>query len=135
MLWVTLRSLRIVWPSSTGKVGFELDYHHDHEHLCVVLTEDPWRFATPHSDNAVDRDDTALRPFKIIPGELRISIFCQVLTLLAGAVHHYDEYGYNDLAGEPPQIRRIHEEMISFVQSWLSDWRARKSAVAISNDL
>ncbi|TEB20680.1 peptidase S28 [Coprinellus micaceus] len=39
---------------------------------------DPWRPYTPHSDYAEDRDDTILRPFKLIPG----------------GVHHYDEWGY-----------------------------------------
>ena len=33
---------------------------------------DPWRPYTPHSTygGAVERDDTLLRPFKIIPGAL-----------------------------------------------------------------
>jgi len=33
--------------------------------LCAV---DPWRPATPHSEYADDREDTVLRPFKMIPG-------------------------------------------------------------------
>jgi hypothetical protein len=32
-------------------------------------TVDPWRPDTPHSDDAEDREDTILRPFKLIPGE------------------------------------------------------------------
>ncbi|KAJ7617546.1 serine carboxypeptidase S28-domain-containing protein [Mycena polygramma] len=73
---------------------------------------DPWRPATPHSDYAYDREDTVLRPFKIIPG----------------GVHHYDEYGLLNLADEPAEIRKIHEEMIFFVGEWLKDWKAPEKA-------
>ena len=37
-------------------------------------------------------------------------------------VHHYDEYGYENILEEPPEIRKIHVEMITFVNSWLKDW-------------
>ena len=37
-------------------------------------------------------------------------------------VHHYDEYGLKNILDEPPEIRKIHEEMITFVSSWLKDW-------------
>ena len=37
-------------------------------------------------------------------------------------VHHYDEYGLKNLLDEPPEIRKIHAEMITFVSSWLKDW-------------
>ena len=37
-------------------------------------------------------------------------------------VHHYDEYGLKNIFDEPPEIRKIHEEMIAFVNSWLKDW-------------
>ncbi|KAF8810219.1 peptidase S28 [Phlegmacium glaucopus] len=67
---------------------------------------DPWKPNTPHSDDATDREDTILRPFKLIPD----------------AVHHYDEYGLANIFDEPPQIRKIHAEMITFVNSWLKDW-------------
>jgi len=67
---------------------------------------DPWKPQTPHGDGAVDRDDTVLRPFKMIPN----------------AVHHYDEWGLLNVLEEPPEIRRIHADMISFVTSWLKDW-------------
>jgi hypothetical protein len=37
-------------------------------------------------------------------------------------VHHYDEYGLKNIHDEPHEIRKIHEEMIAFVNSWLNDW-------------
>ena len=36
----------------------------------LKLPVDPWRPVTPHSDEADDREDTILRPFKLIPGTL-----------------------------------------------------------------
>ncbi|KAJ6611408.1 serine carboxypeptidase S28-domain-containing protein [Mycena sp. CBHHK59/15] len=81
------------------------------DRLAIIDGEvDPWRPATPHSDYAFDREDTTLRPFKVIPG----------------GVHHYDEWGLLNLADEPPEIREIHEEMIFFVKEWLKDWKAPK---------
>ncbi|GLB38681.1 putative peptidase S28 [Lyophyllum shimeji] len=71
---------------------------------------DPWRPDTPHSAYAHDRKDTILRPFKLIPG----------------AVHHWDEYGLANLADEPPEILKIHMEMIHFVTEWLKDWKPPK---------
>lgn len=70
------------------------------------LTEDPWRPDTPHADDAPQRPDTLLRPFKIIPG----------------GVHHWDENGLANLEDEPLEIQKIHNEMIEFVKSWLGDW-------------
>ncbi|KJA23225.1 hypothetical protein HYPSUDRAFT_137830 [Hypholoma sublateritium FD-334 SS-4] len=67
---------------------------------------DPWRPDTPHSDDVAWREDTVLRPFKLIPN----------------GVHHYDEFGLANLLEEPAEIRKIHAEMISFVISWLKDW-------------
>jgi hypothetical protein len=37
-------------------------------HASPIRAVDPWRPATPHSDYAYDREDTVLRPFKVIPG-------------------------------------------------------------------
>ena len=37
-------------------------------------------------------------------------------------VHHYDENGLRDIAAEPPQIQKIHHEMIDFVVEWLKDF-------------
>jgi len=59
-------------------------------------------------DGEVDpwRAQATLRPFKIIPN----------------GVHHHDELGVENLLDEPPKIRKIHAEMIAFVNSWLKDW-------------
>ncbi|GHJ84782.1 hypothetical protein NliqN6_1184 [Naganishia liquefaciens] len=67
---------------------------------------DPWRPATPQSDYAVKRNDTLLRPVKLIPD----------------AVHHFDENGLLDPAEEPKRIRKVHAEEVQFVKSWLKDW-------------
>ncbi|KAL1745274.1 peptidase S28 [Schizophyllum fasciatum] len=76
------------------------------DRLAIIDGEvDPWRPDTPHSLDAKPRDDTTIRPYKLIPG----------------AVHHYDEYGYTNLTQEPPEIQKIHEEMIAFVKEWLSE--------------
>jgi hypothetical protein len=72
---------------------------------------DPWRPATPHSENARNREDTILRPFKLI----------------ADGVHHYDENGLHDIGREPPEIQLVHEEIVRFVESWLDDWKALKN--------
>ncbi|KDR82923.1 hypothetical protein GALMADRAFT_238593 [Galerina marginata CBS 339.88] len=83
------------------------DFWIEADRLAIIDGEvDPWRPNTPHSDDAEDREDTVLRPFKLIPN----------------GVHHYDEYGLANLLEEPPEIRKIHAEMISFVTSWLKDW-------------
>ncbi|KAJ7464832.1 serine carboxypeptidase S28-domain-containing protein [Mycena galericulata] len=85
------------------------DFDISADRLALIDGEvDPWRPATPHSDYAWDREDTTLRPFKLIPG----------------GVHHFDEWGLLNLADEPSQIRKIHEEMIFFVGEWLKDWKA-----------
>ncbi|KAF8965115.1 serine carboxypeptidase S28-domain-containing protein [Flammula alnicola] len=77
------------------------------DRLAIIDGEvDPWRPDTPHSDDAEEREDTLLRPFKLIPD----------------GVHHYDEYGLANLFEEPAEIRKIHAEMITFVNSWLRDW-------------
>ncbi|KAJ3833081.1 serine carboxypeptidase S28-domain-containing protein [Lentinula raphanica] len=74
---------------------------------------DPWRPDTPHSDYANDREDTLLRPFKVIPN----------------GVHHYDEYGLRNPDDEPQEIQKIHKEMIAFVQSWLMDRKVEKEGM------
>jgi len=43
------------------------------------------------------------------------------LTTPIGGVHHYDENGLPNIADEPPQIQKIHHEMIDFVLEWLKD--------------
>jgi hypothetical protein len=83
------------------------DYDIAADRLAIIDGQvDPWRPRTPHSDDALGRKDTILRPFKLIPN----------------AVHHYDEWGWSNLLEEPLEIRTIHAEMIKFVTSWLKDW-------------
>jgi len=83
------------------------------DRLAIIDGEvDPWRPDTPHSEEVPDREDTILRPFKLIPG----------------GVHHYDEFGLRDLSAEPPEIEKIHREMIEFVAAWLEDWEPPKRA-------
>ena len=67
---------------------------------------------TPHSEYARNREDTILRPFKLI----------------RGGVHHWDENGRRNLLEEPAQIQMIHEEIIVFISSWLEDWAAERAA-------
>ncbi|KAH9987911.1 serine carboxypeptidase S28-domain-containing protein [Russula compacta] len=86
------------------------DYHIAADRLAFIDGEvDPWRPYTPHSNygGAVERDDTVLRPFKVIPG----------------GVHHWDENGLKDHEREPEEIRKIHHEMVEFVKAWLKDWK------------
>ncbi|KAJ9091424.1 hypothetical protein QFC21_007214 [Naganishia friedmannii] len=71
---------------------------------------DPWRPATPQSDYALKRNDTLLRPVKLIPD----------------AVHHFDENGLLDSSKEPTRIRKVHEEEMEFVKSWLKEWSRKK---------
>ncbi|OCH91247.1 peptidase S28 [Obba rivulosa] len=79
------------------------------DRLAIIDGEvDPWRPNTPHSEYASDREDTILRPFKLIPN----------------GVHHYDEFGLRNMFDEPPEILQIHKEMIEFVTEWLKDWKA-----------
>ena len=86
---------------------------------------DPWRRYAPHSnyDGAVDRDDTLLRPFKVIPGTSahRMGSFPPE-TFLSGGVHHWDVNGLRDGEREPKEIHKIYDEMVKFVKVWLKDW-------------
>ncbi|KAI0260905.1 peptidase S28 [Gloeopeniophorella convolvens] len=85
------------------------DFHIAADRLAFVDGEvDPWRPYTPHSTygGALERADTLLRPFKVIPG----------------GVHHWDENGLRDGAQEPREIRTIHAEIVEFVGAWLEDW-------------
>ncbi|KAF9464098.1 serine carboxypeptidase S28-domain-containing protein [Collybia nuda] len=68
---------------------------------------DPWRPDTPHSDDAKGREDTIIRPFKLIPQ----------------AVHHWDENGLANSSQEPADIQKIHGETIEFVTEWLKDFK------------
>ena len=37
-------------------------------------------------------------------------------------IHHYDSIALKNPLDEPPQIQKIHKEIIAFVKSWLEDW-------------
>jgi len=81
------------------------------DRLAIIDGEvDPWRPDTPHSQYSEAREDTIMRPFKLIPN----------------GVHHYDEYGLRNIADEPEEIRRIHDEMIVFVMEWIKQWKVDK---------
>jgi hypothetical protein len=72
----------------------------------------------------VERDDTLLRPFKLIPGVCpSIHLLGLLWTKLLGAVHHWDENGLRDGELEPKEIRQIHSEIVEFVKAWLEDWK------------
>ncbi len=73
---------------------------------------DPWRPATPGSDYASVREDTILRPVRI----------------LEDAVHHYDENGLLDPSKEPERIQEIHRYEMEFVGSWIKDWHKAEAA-------
>ncbi|KAH9958391.1 serine carboxypeptidase S28-domain-containing protein [Lactifluus volemus] len=84
------------------------DYHIVADRLAFIDGEvDPWRPYTPHSayGGAEEREDTVVRPFKIIPG----------------GVHHWDENGLREGEKEPKKIRQIHGEIVEFVKAWLED--------------
>ena len=74
----------------------------------------------------MERDDTLLRPFKIIPGVSFFSLSVFVCSaedgVLSGGVHHWDENGLKNITEEPEKICRIHTEMIEFVKAWLDEW-------------
>ncbi|KAH8977627.1 peptidase S28 [Lactarius akahatsu] len=85
-------------------------FHIEADRLAFIDGEvDPWRPYTPHSTygGAVERDDTPLRPFKIIPG----------------GVHHWDENGLKNSHEEPEEIRQVHAKTIEFVKVWLEQWK------------
>ena len=107
-----------------------MQYAHEADTSCAV---DPWRPATPHSAYADDREDTILRPFKIIPSLswclLLVRAFGVNVRQLSDGIHHYDENGLQDLQLEPPEIRHVHGEMITFVTAWLQDWKASRGSL------
>ncbi|KAH9957380.1 serine carboxypeptidase S28-domain-containing protein [Lactifluus volemus] len=78
------------------------DYHIAADRLAFIDGEvDPWRPYAPHSayGGVEEREDTVVRPFKIIPG----------------GVHHWDENGLREGEKEPKKIGQIHGEMVEFV--------------------
>lgn len=93
---------------------------------------DPWRPDTPHSDDAKPRDDTILRPFKLIPGTSKtLEIHLEIRSTCSnefylddkGAVHHWDENGLADVTQEPVVIQDIHAEEVAIIEQWLADWK------------
>ncbi|KAF8628659.1 hypothetical protein AX15_003790 [Amanita polypyramis BW_CC] len=69
---------------------------------------DPWRPCTPHAYEASPRQDTTIRPFKLIPN----------------AVHHWDENGLANISMEPPDIQAVHQQEVDFVRAWLKAFEA-----------
>lgn len=90
-------------------------------------TDDVWRPATPHSSYAKNREDTILRPFKLIPSTfpripLGIVSNTWILTLITPeGGHHYEENGLANFEDEPEEIKKIHKEIIAFVKEWLKE--------------
>ncbi|KAH9219793.1 putative serine protease K12H4.7 [Leptodontidium sp. 2 PMI_412] len=96
--------------------GFGISY----PRLAIIDGEqDPWRPATPHASpfntTAVNRTDTVSEPF----------------SLIAGAVHHWDENGLfpNQTVDSPPDflppipVRDVQAQEIMFVLEWMQEWQ------------
>ncbi|CAE6535758.1 unnamed protein product [Rhizoctonia solani] len=91
------------WPNVTV-VNALGDYGLAADRLAYIDgDEDPWLPATPHSPHAPERDDTLVRPFKLI----------------RTGVHHHDENGVEPRSMEPAHIQAIHRQEIEFVGAWL----------------
>ncbi|KAG8732801.1 hypothetical protein FRC11_010926 [Ceratobasidium sp. 423] len=91
------------WPNVTV-VNALGDYGLAADRLAFIDgDEDPWLPATPHSPHAPEREDSILRPFKLI----------------RTGVHHHDEYGVEPHNKEPAHIQTIHRQEIEFVEAWL----------------
>lgn len=91
------------WPNVTvvNELG---DYGLAADRLAFIDgDEDPWLPATPHSPHGAARDDTELRPFKLI----------------RTGVHHHDENGLARHTLEPAHIQEIHRQEVGFVRAWL----------------
>lgn len=77
---------------------------------------------------ASPREDTTLRPFKLIPGAYRSRhaerYWIDDFRFLLDGVHHFDENGLRNIEDEPPHIQKIHREIVGFVTEWLKDWKA-----------
>jgi len=95
--------------------GFNISY----PRLAIIDGEqDPWRPATPHASpfntTAVNRTDTVSEPF----------------SLIAGAVHHWDENGLfpNQTVDYPPDflppvpVRDVQAQESMFVKAWMQEW-------------
>jgi hypothetical protein len=71
---------------------------------------DPWRPATPQSDYALKRKSSLNKP----------------VIMIKDAVHHFDENGLKDPSEEPKRIRKVHQQEVEFVQSWVREWKEKK---------
>jgi len=71
---------------------------------------DPWRPATPQSDYALKRKSSLNKP----------------VIMIKDAVHHFDENGLKDPSEEPKRIRKVHQQEVEFVQSWVQEWKEKK---------
>ncbi|KZV92277.1 hypothetical protein EXIGLDRAFT_692920 [Exidia glandulosa HHB12029] len=110
-------------PDVVGAVNSLGDFAIAADRLAFIDgTADPWMPATPHSWYAEPREDTVSRPFKEI----------------YDGVHHWDENGLVNAADEPPRIRAIHQEEVSFVTAWLKEFNvtaAREARPAVRERL
>lgn len=78
---------------------------------------DPWRPATPHSEEFAfggARANTLERPF----------------ILVKNGTHHWDENSRPEGQKEPSEIHRVHDELVRSVGKWLDDWEKEKPRVA-----
>jgi hypothetical protein len=98
--------------------GFGISY----PRLAIIDGEwDPWRPATPHASpfntTAKNRTSTVDEPF----------------ILIADAVHHWDEndiFANETAPGLPPKtIVDVHAQEVSFVLSWMAEWKQQKREV------
>lgn len=44
------------------------------------------------------------------------------LRVNVGAVHLWDMHGLSNVYEEPPEIRKVHADIVRFVQEWLKEW-------------
>ena len=57
-------------------------------------------------------------------GHMERDVTLDCFSVYLGAVHHWDEWGLENIVDEPPAIQKIHGEMVAFVEAWLEDWEA-----------
>jgi hypothetical protein len=116
---ICVDAFNITTPPNTDAVnkygGFAISY----PRLAMIDGEqDPWRPSTAHASpfntTALNRTDTASQPF----------------ILIAGAVHHWDEYGLfpNETVNFPPNflpplpVRHTQTREVQFVLEWMEEW-------------
>jgi hypothetical protein len=116
---ICVDAFNITTPPDTDAInkygGFAISY----PRLAMIDGEmDPWRPATAHASpfntTAFNRTSTASQPF----------------ILIAGAVHHWDEYGLfpNETVNYPPEflppppVRDTQAAEVQFVMEWMEEW-------------